>query len=41
MLYSAVFRKLTYTGLPLLAASFVVQSAEVDETVVVTAHSDL
>ncbi len=37
MLYSAVFRKLTYTGLPLLAASFVVQSAEVDETVVVTA----
>ncbi|MBL4856866.1 MAG: TonB-dependent receptor plug domain-containing protein, partial [Idiomarina sp.] len=37
MLYSAVLRKLTYTGLPLLAASFVVHSADVDETVVVTA----
>ncbi|MTJ02433.1 TonB-dependent receptor domain-containing protein [Idiomarina piscisalsi] len=37
MLYSAAFKKLTYTGLPLLAASFVVQSAEMDETVVVTA----
>ncbi|WP_417438786.1 TonB-dependent receptor family protein [Idiomarina sp.] len=37
MLYSAVLKKLTYTGLPLLAASFVVHSADVDETVVVTA----
>lgn len=37
MLYSAVLKKITYTGLPLLAASFVVHSTEVDETVVVTA----
>lgn len=37
MLYSAVLKKLTYTGLPILAASFVVHSADVDETVVVTA----
>ena len=37
MSYSAVLKKLTYTGLPLLAASFVTHSAEVDETVVVTA----
>lgn len=37
MSYSAVLKKLTYTGLPLLAASFVVHSTEVDETVVVTA----